>query len=156
KQSFIKGAMILMAAGIFNRLLGFVPRMALPRIIGAEGIGLYQMGYPLMSVVITLITGGIPLAIAKLVAEAETEGKQWKVRRLLISAIAISGILGLIATGMLALFAQWIAEHIFTDSRVALTFVTMSPIVFLVSLSAVFRGYFQGKHNMVPTATSQV
>ena len=48
--------MILLAAGIINRILGFVPRIMLPRMIGAEGVGLYQMGYPLLIVI--LISGG--------------------------------------------------------------------------------------------------
>lgn len=46
KQTFIQGTMILLAAGIVNRILGFIPRIALPRIIGAEGVGIYQLGYP--------------------------------------------------------------------------------------------------------------
>ena len=58
RQSFIEGAAILLAAGIINRLLGFVPRMTLPRIIGAEGVGLYQMGYPLLIALTTIVTGG--------------------------------------------------------------------------------------------------
>lgn len=76
KQSFIKGTLILLAAGILNRLLGFIPRIALPRIIGPEGVGIYQLGYPFFIVLVTIITGGIPLAIAKMVAEAEGAGKR--------------------------------------------------------------------------------
>ena len=59
KQSFIQGAMILLAAGIINRILRFIPRIALPRVIGAEGVGIYQIGYPFFIVLVTLITGGI-------------------------------------------------------------------------------------------------
>ena len=71
KQTFIQGTLILLAAGIINRMLGFIPRIALPRIIGAEGVGLYQLAYPFFLVLVTVITGGLPLAIAKMVAEAE-------------------------------------------------------------------------------------
>jgi stage V sporulation protein B len=71
KQSFLNGAIILLAAGMTSRILGFVPRIMLPRIIGAEGVGLYQMGYPFLIMLITVITGGIPLALAKMVAEAQ-------------------------------------------------------------------------------------
>lgn len=49
KQTFIQGTMILLAAGIINRILGFIPRIVLPRVIGAEGVGLYQQGYPFLS-----------------------------------------------------------------------------------------------------------
>src|SRR3954469_96117 len=73
KQSFIQGAMILLAAGLLNRILGFIPRVALPRMIGAEGVGLIQLVYPFTIVMLTLIAGGIPLAVAKLVAEADSK-----------------------------------------------------------------------------------
>src|SRR3954468_962619 len=83
KQSFIRGTMILLAAGILNRILGFIPRMTLPRVIGAEGIGIYHMGWPFLSVILTIITGGIPVAIAKLIAEAEAENNESRIRSVL-------------------------------------------------------------------------
>ena len=91
KQSFIQGAMILMVAGILNRILGFIPRIVLPRIIGAEGVGLYQLGYPLLILILTIITSGIPLAVTKMTAEAESQGREDKVRSILkISLVRLS------------------------------------------------------------------
>ncbi len=156
KQSFIKGTMILLAAGIINRLLGFVPRIALPRVIGAEGVGLYQMGYPLLIVILTFITGGIPLAVAKLVAEAESQGNEARIRNILHTAMSLSVLLGVCFTLLCVTASSWITSLLFTDPRVYYTFVSMSPIITVVAVSAVFRGYFQGRHNMIPTALSQV
>ena len=51
KQTFIQGAMILLAAGLLNRVLGFVPRIVLPRMIGAEGVGLIQLVFPFTIVI---------------------------------------------------------------------------------------------------------
>ncbi len=156
RQSFIKGTMILLAAGIINRILGFVPRIALPRIIGAEGIGLYQMGYPLLIVILTLINGGIPLAVAKLVAEAEAEGNRGKIRLILRVALYITVTLSIGFTILCVGYADWITEHLFTDDRVYYTFLAMSPIILIGGISSVYRGYFQGLHNMLPTALSQI
>lgn len=156
KQSFIQGAMILLAAGIINRILGFVPRIMLPRLIGAEGVGLYQMGYPFLIVLITIITGGIPLAIAKLVAEAESENNQKRVHSILRVSLLFTVSLSILFTLLCLWAAPWITTKLLTDSRVYYTFMVMSPIIILVSVSAIFRGYFQGRHNMIPTAASQV
>ncbi|WP_159881188.1 stage V sporulation protein B [Paenibacillus puerhi] len=156
KQSFIKGTMILLAAGIINRILGFIPRMALPRVIGAEGIGLYQMGWPFLVVILTIVTGGIPVAVAKLVAAAEAEGSEARVKSIFRTALWLAGSLGIVFTGIILFGARWITEHLFTDSRVYYTFLCMTPIVPLVAVSAVYRGYFQGRQNMIPTAVSQV
>ncbi len=156
RQSFIKGTIILLAAGIINRILGFVPRIVLPRIIGAEGIGLYQMGYPLLIVILTLINGGIPLAVAKLVAEADAEGNHSKIRLILKVALYITVSLSICFAILCVGYADWITKHLFTDDRVYYTFLAMSPIILIGGISSVYRGYFQGLHNMLPTALSQI
>ncbi|NDI33998.1 stage V sporulation protein B [Chengkuizengella sediminis] len=156
KQSFIKGTMILLAAGMINRILGFVPRIMLPRIIGAEGIGLYQMGYPFLIVIITIVTGGIPLAIAKLVAESESKGERDRSKSILFVSLCLTTTLSTLFTIFCFFAAPWITNNLLTDERVFYTFLSMSPIILFVSISAVFRGYFQGLHNMIPTAVSSI
>lgn len=148
--------MILLAAGIANRILGFVPRIALPRLIGPEGVGLYQLGYPFMIVVITLITGGIPLAIAKLVAEAESRQDEQRIKAILRKSLWVTALSAIGLMVICILIAPWVTGKLLPDSRVYLTFLSMCPILPIVAVSSVYRGYFQGRHNMMPTAISQV
>lgn len=156
RQSFLQGTLILLAAGIINRMLGFIPRMALPRIIGPEGVGLYQMAWPLLMVVITVVSGGIPLAVAKLTAEAEAEGDRRKSLAVLKASLAAALGLSAVFALLCLRFADWITHHFFTDPRVKLPFLAMSPVVVIIGASSVLRGYFQGLHDMVPTALSQL
>lgn len=156
KQSFIRGTMILLIAGIINRILGFIPRIALPRIIGAEGVGLYQLGYPFFIVVVTIISGGIPLAVAKLVAEAESQQQPERSKHILRSTLLFSISIGFLFTFLSLICAPWVTSHIVTDSRVYHTFISMSPMIVIVAVSSVYRGYFQGKQNMIPSAISSI
>ncbi|EXX85257.1 membrane protein [Paenibacillus darwinianus] len=156
KQTFIKGAMILLAAGVINRILGFIPRIALPRIIGAEGVGLYQLGYPFMIVLITIVTGGIPLAVAKWVAEAGSQGDRAGEKAIFRTAMGLSVALAVVFTAVSAALAPWITTRVLTDSRVYHTFMYMLPMLLVTAVSSVLRGYFQGRQNMVPSALSQV
>ncbi|WP_342552495.1 polysaccharide biosynthesis protein [Paenibacillus sp. FSL R7-0652] len=156
KQTFIQGAMILLAAGIINRILGFIPRIALPRVIGAEGVGIYQLSYPFFIVLVTLITGGIPLAVAKLVAEAETGANRYSPQRILQISLSFTLTLGVVFMFLCILFAPWITQYVLTDERVYHTFVSMSPMIAIIAVSAVYRGYFQGRQNMMPTAISSI
>jgi len=155
KQSFIQGAMILLAAGLLNRLLGFVPRIALPRMIGAEGVGLIQLVFPFMIVLLTIISGGIPLAVAKLVAEADSRDDRDSVRRILRIAVTISLSISLAAAAACLALSDFISTRLMTDPRVHSAFLAMIPVLPLAALSSVWRGYFQGKQNMIPTALSQ-
>lgn len=156
KQTFIQGTLILLFAGIINRMLGFIPRIALPRIIGAEGVGLYQLGYPFFIVLVTVITGGLPLAIAKMVAEAEGENRPEQSRKILHTGLAISLTLGIFFTIVALLSASWVSSVILTDPRVYYTFVSMTPMIGIVAVSSIYRGYFQGRQNMLPSAFSSV
>lgn len=155
KQTFIKGAMILLAAGIINRLLGFVPRIALPRIIGAEGVGLYQLSYPFLIVMLTFITGGIPLAIAKWIAEAESLGETARVKHIFRVAMKLAVTIAIVLTAIILLFAPLITKYVLPDARVYPTFLVMTPMLLIVGISSVYRGYFQGRQNMIPSAVSQ-
>jgi len=155
KQSFIKGAMILLLAGMINRILGFIPRITLPRIIGAEGVGIYQLSYPFLIVLLTFITGGIPLAIAKWIAEAESVGDTARVKRIFRTAMVLSVSIALALTSLMLFFAPLIIKYIIPEPRVYQSFLVMSPLLVIIGISAVYRGYFQGKQNMIPSALSQ-
>ncbi|AOZ91882.1 stage V sporulation protein B [Paenibacillus crassostreae] len=156
KQTFIQGTLILLSAGIINRILGFIPRIALPRIIGAEGVGIYQLGYPFFLVIMTLITGGIPLAVSKLVSEAEIADNPQASRNVLRISFGLTFGLGILFMFLSIWFAPWVTQVILTDPRVYHTFVSMSPMLVIVAISSVFRGYFQGKQNMIPSAVSSI
>lgn len=155
KQSFIKGAMILLIAGIINKILGFIPRITLPRIIGAEGVGIYQLSYPFLIVLITIVAGGIPLAIAKWIAEAKTNGHDRAVKMIYRNALFITLIASVSLTALMLIGAPYITAHIIPDKRVFESFLVMSPLVIIVGISSVYRGYFQGIQNMIPSAVAQ-
>ncbi|WP_334078033.1 stage V sporulation protein B [Paenibacillus sanfengchensis] len=156
KQTFIQGTMILLAASIINRILGFIPRILLPRVIGAEGVGLYQLGYPFFLVIVTLIAGGIPLAVAKLVAEAESAGVPERSKAILRTSLIFATGAGLFFTVLCIVGAPLVTRYILTDPRVYQTFLAMSPMIVIVAISSVFRGYFQGKQDMIPSAVSSI
>ncbi|WP_019120112.1 stage V sporulation protein B [Brevibacillus massiliensis] len=156
RQSFFYGTVILIVAGAATRILGFINRVVLSRIIGAEGMGLYQMVVPLMYFLITLTTLGLPVAIAKQVAESEAAGDFRKTKRLLVLSLTLTGALSLTLCLILYLGARTLTGWLFSDERAYWALLASLPVIPLASFSAVLRGYFQGKHNMTPTATSQL
>ncbi|MBW8348226.1 stage V sporulation protein B [Bacillus sp. IITD106] len=153
---FLRGTIILMAAGLITRLLGFVNRIVIARMIGAEGVGLFMMSFPTLILVITLTQMGLPVAISKAVAEAEARGDRKKIKKILAVSLAVTGALSIIFTPALILLAPYLSKALFTDPRTYYPLVAISPIIPIVAVSSVIRGYFQGKQNMKPAAISQV
>lgn len=156
KQSFIKGAFILIVAGLITRVLGFINRIVIARIMGAEGVGLYMMAVPTLLLMITLTQMGLPVAISKLVAEADADGNRAKIKRILVVSLSITSILSVFFTSAMIIGAPIISKLLLTDSRAFYPLIAIAPIVPIVAVSAVLRGYFQGLQNMKPTAYSQV
>jgi stage V sporulation protein B len=156
KQTFIQGALILMLAGFITKVLGFVNKMVMARILGPEGMGLYVMAVPILILVITITRLGLPVAISKLVSEAEAAGDQRRIKRIMAVSLAITGTLSIIFTILTLLGAKVISTWFLTDERAYYPLVAITPIVPIVAISSVIKGYFQGKQNMRPSAYSQV
>ncbi|MBU9720692.1 MULTISPECIES: stage V sporulation protein B [Bacillaceae] len=156
RQSFIKGAFILIIAGLITRILGFINKIVVARIMGSEGVGLYMMAVPTLLLIITLTQLGLPVAISKLVAEADTDNDRARIKRILVVSLSITGVLSIIFTILMIIGAPLISQTLLTDSRAFYPLIAISPIVPVVAISAVLRGYFQGLQNMKPTAISQV
>lgn len=156
KQTFLKGTLILIAAGMITRVLGFINNIVLARFVGPEGVGLYRMAVPTLVLVITITQFGLPVAISKLVAEAEAENNQKKIKKILVVSLTITGGLSLIFTPLMILLAPFLSNNLLTDSRTFFPLLAIAPVVPVVAVSSVLRGYFQGKQNMKPAAYSQV
>ncbi len=155
-NKFLKGTIILMAAGLITKLLGFINRIVIARMIGAEGVGLFMMSYPTLILVITITQMGLPVAISKAVAEAEAKGDRKKTKKVLAVSLTVTGTLSLIFTPTLMLISPFLSETLFTDPRTLYPLLAITPIIPIVAVSSVIRGYFQGKQNMKPSAVAQV
>lgn len=156
KQSFIKGAVILTLAGIISRFIGAVFRIALAALIGDEGIGLYQMAYPIYSALLIISTAGIPIAVSKLVAENLAVKNYYGAVRVFKVAVSVLAVTGLIISAGLFFGAEFIVPYITSDSRALVPILYISPAIFFVAIMSAFRGFFQGQQTMLPTGISQI
>jgi len=155
-QSFLRGAFVLSASAFVNRILGFVSGMYLARTLGAEGVGLLMMAHPLVPLVITLTELGLPVAISKYVAEADTVGDKKRIQRILFIAVLVTGTLSLLLTAFALLASEWIASILLSDRRAYYAMLAITPISPIVAVSAVFKGYFRGMQRMTTIAVSDI
>ncbi len=153
KQGFIKGAVILTAAGVICRLLGVAFRIPLSNIVGNYGIGLYQLVFPLYSLLLIISSAGMPVAISKMIARVRED--RLKCKKILFNALLSLSIVGAVISALFIIFARQIAE-LQGNQDVWSLYIAIAPAVFFVCFISAFRGYFQGLNNMVPTAISQI
>ena len=155
-KSFVKGAVVLSIAGIAAKCLGALYRIPFGYIASEDLLALYNMVYPIYNLLLALSTAGIPLAISKLVAEYEEQGKSGMSMRVLKVSLAALATVGICVGVFVFIGADWLAENVFPDERVAWSLRCIAPAMIFSCIQAVFRGYFQGLQEMVPTALSQI
>ena len=156
KDTLLKGTAILAGAAFISKFLGLIYKVVLSRTIGDLGLGLYEKVYPIYTMILTVAIVGIPVAISKLVSEKRAEDKYVAADYIFKSALKINFIFGLIATIILIILAKPIARYGLDDIDVYYSIIAIAPAIFIVSIMASYRGYFQGRRNMMPTAISQV
>lgn len=148
KQSFIKGAVIISLGGFISKILGAVYRVPLTAFLGGEGMGIYQMVYPLYCILLTVSASGIPTGIARLISSGSGRGAERQ-------AFLLYGTIGVIGAIIMYMLSAPLAA-IQGEGAIRLCCVMLCPSVFFVSLLSIVRGYFQGKGNMYPTAVTEV
>lgn len=152
-SGFLKGAAIIAAGGFIAKVIGAFYRIPLTNLIGGHGMGLYQLVYPVYCLLLTVSATGIPSSIAKLTAERVAKGQNG--RGVLKTAMRLFLIIGGVGTVLMCAIAPFLSAA--QGSReITLGYFTLAPSVFLVSAISVFRGWFQGQNNMLPTALSEI
>lgn len=157
QDSFYKGTFILTVAGIVVKIIGSLNWIFVSRILGGEGIGLYQMAFPIYLMALNISSAGIPVAISIITAERIAIGDVIGARRIFRIALGVLTISGLILSIATYAGAEWLIEWRFIrDPRAYYSIVALAPAIFFVTMLSSFRGYLQGWQRMTPTAVSQI
>ncbi|HHW00320.1 MAG TPA: stage V sporulation protein B [Clostridiaceae bacterium] len=156
KKSFFSGAIILMIAGLIVRIFGFIYRIYLSNLIGAEGMGLFQLISPVYSLIILTLTSGISIAVSKMVAEEEARGHYINLRRITSCAAVFILICGIIISVLIALNVDFIVKTILKDNRTYFSLLVLLPSIPVIATASALKGYFYGTQDVTPTAISQI
>jgi stage V sporulation protein B len=154
--SLSKAVFSLFMAGLFSKLIGVLYRVPLSYILGAEGIGLYQMAYPAFIVVAILAGGGLPLAMAKFIAEHKAVGHNDRACLVFKVGRGLLGLQGIMLSITFYLLAPTVAAKVLGDPRTESALKALAPAVFLICIEGSLRGYFQGQQKHVVLAKAQV
>jgi len=155
QNTFFGGAAILAVGILVVKLIGMFYKIPLVNIIGQEGTADFNNAYNIYAVLLTISTAGLPVAVSKLVSEANALGRRNQVKRIFRLALAAFLTLGVASFMVMYFKADWLAG-LMNDSKAAAGIRTLAPAVICVGCLAAFRGYSQGHSNMAPTSISQI
>lgn len=155
--SFLKQGSILALASILVRIIGMLYRIPMANIIGDDGNGIYSAAYEVYNILLIISSYGMPMAVSKMVA-AKCSQKKY---RGAYQVFRCSLLFSIVSGGVMALFvyfgADWIEATFFSKFHgIAIPLRVLAPTIFIVAVMGVFRGLFQGRNTMMPTAVSQI
>ena len=155
QNTFFGGAAVLAVGILVVKLIGMFYKIPLVNVIGDQGSTDFTNAYNIYSVLLTISTAGLPVAVSKLVSEANAQGRRNQVRRTFQLALCI--FLGLGAVSFLVMFFRADAlAAMMNDTKAAPGIKAMAPAVVCVGCLSALRGYSQGHMNMTPTSVSQI
>ncbi|NLM03815.1 MAG: polysaccharide biosynthesis protein [Clostridiales bacterium] len=156
KSSFILSTILLSSINIIIRSLGFIYKIFLSKLIGATGIGLYQMVFPFLMLMISISTAGIPVGVSKLVAKEKSLHNEDGVYKTLLIALSIGGIISLSLSIFVSLKINYIVNNILKNPILYYPVLWTIPAISLITFSSILRGFFYGIKEMSTPAISQI
>lgn len=155
-KTFIKGTFILTATGILTRIMGFFYRIFLSRTFHAEGVGLYQLIFPVYALCFSLTCAGIEVALSRLVANRAALHRRDEALRFLKAALALTVSFSLIAMLVLQRFSGEIALLFLNEPRSRELLVAMSYAFPFAAIHSCIIGYHLGLKETKEPAVSQL
>lgn len=156
KHPLIAGTLILTLTGLASRFIGFFYKIFLSRTIGAEGIGIYQMIFPIYGVCYAFTTAGAEIAISRFVSGEIARGKKEQARSILWIGLSMSLALSLFTTLTVYLNADLIALRLLHEARCANLLRIMSITVPFGACHSCISGYYYGLQKTAVPACAQL
>ncbi len=144
KNAFLQGTILLTAAGVITRIIGFFYRIFLSRVMGEEGMGIYQLLSPVMAITFSLSCSGIQTAISKHVASYHVKKQNSACLHILLTGLSLSMSLSVITACILYRYDNWIAVNLLLEQRCAPLVRIFALSVPFSSLHACINGYYYG------------
>lgn len=158
RGSYLHGAAILAAAVVIVKVIGGIYKIPLYNLLGTEGTAHYTVAYNIYSLLFAIATAGLPVALSRMVSMASTQGRDKQLQRIFSLSRWTFFVIGLIGSAIMFAFPRQIAEIIGSQGNDASWYSirALSPALALICVTAAYRGYFQGRNDMVPTSVSQM
>lgn len=156
RKSFVASTLILVLTGVIIKALGFFYRVYLSNLIGAEGMGLFQLISPVYSTVILTLTAGISIAVSRLTANEIGRQNYINLRRITSIGLIVITIASVLVSALMYINRNFITQVVLKDSRTYLSLTLLIPLIPIIAGSSAIKGYFYGIQDVMPSAAAQI
>jgi stage V sporulation protein B len=156
KTSFLVQGSILAVASVVSRIIGLFYRIPFTNIVGDLGNNYYGTAFKIYNILLIISSYSLPLAVSKLVSSNIAQGRRRNVYRILKCALLFGAVSGTLAALVLYFGAEFITGTLMSTPLSIFAVKTLVPVLLIVAILGVMRGFFQGLGTMMPSAMSQI
>ncbi len=153
-QSFVQGAFILMFANVIVKIIGALFKIPLTNMIDEQAMGYFSSAYSIFTTFFIISTAGLPVAMSRMIATAQARDDYTKVHQIFRVGMRVFLVLGGVGTAVMVALSPWV-EQLTKQAGLVYSLLALAPTLFFIGIISAYRGFFQGLHNMIPTAASQ-
>ncbi len=154
RHPMLLGTALLTATGLASRIIGFFYRIFLSHTIGAQGMGIYQLIFPVFTLGIACCCAGIQTAISKYTAEAVGAGRCPQVY--LYAGLILSVSLSLVCTSAIYTSSDLVAAAVLDEPRCGTLLRIISLSLPLAAVHSCINGYYYGLQKTFVPSVSQL
>lgn len=157
-RSFMNNVAVILVSQIIVKIFGMIYRIVITNIdgFGDEGLGFYNVGFQIYTLLLAISSVGIPNAISKMTSERIALNDYRGAHKIFKTALLLFSVIGIITTGILFFGADIFAKNVIHIDGSQYVMRALAPSLFFVCVSSVIRGYFTGMKNMKATSNSQI
>lgn len=157
KNAFLRGTLFLTFAGLLSRIMGFFYRIFLAHTIGAEGMGIYQLIFPIYSLCFALCASGIETSVSKLTAAKFAVEKPGEAYGVLKTGLFLTLALAVSCSLLIFHYADFLAEIFLKEPKCAPLLKILAVTIPFGTTQSCICGYYLGIHRAgVPSAAQLI
>ena len=153
-KSVVKSISVLGIAGILCKLIGVLFSIPL-NMISPEVATDFYIVYPTYTLLLTISSAGIPVAVSRMVAGFLARRDRRNAWNTFLAALVTLFSVGLFFS-LIMILSNGLLVNMVGVREVSAGYYAIAPCVMIVCVLSAFRGLIQGQQNMVPTAVSQL
>ena len=156
KKGFLRNTAVMFIAMFVSKALGAVLKIPLGNILGGEGMGYFTTAYSIFTPVLSFACAGIPTILTRTVAGYAAGGEYGKISAFRRCSLLLAFLVGLAGAALIYISAVPFVCYIANSPESLPGVLIIAPATVFCSVTAVYRGYYEGLSDTLPTALSQV
>lgn len=156
EQNLVTSTILLTITALFTRTIGMISSIYLAQILGAEGMGIYELTMSLYMTAVIFASAGLSVTVSRMIAEALGKKLFSSLSHIMRVAFTLGLTLSFTATLLLFTLSPFLSEALIHNKTAASGLRFLSLSIPFMTYSSCFKGYFYATKKTIYPASADI